>query len=146
MTYIGSHRKFSLVQNLVLLIVRVVAVVGLGTHGYAKILTLMSTDPVRFVDFLGLGPKISISLAIFGELVAPAFVLLGIFTRFFSMFPVFTMFYALFFVHILGGDPFNVAEPSMLYLLLFLMICTFGAGDLSLDAVFFSKKRGDYRD
>ena len=57
-------------------------------HGWGKLERLrtgLAEGEVRFYDWMGLGEELSLGLAVFGELVAPAFIVLGLFTRWMSV-------------------------------------------------------------
>src|SRR5690606_20621720 len=50
-------------------------------HGWAKV-TGFDQMSDKFIDLLGMGPKASLVLAIFGEFVCSFLLILGLFTRF----------------------------------------------------------------
>jgi len=107
-------------------------------HGYGKLVNLLSGEEIKFFSFLGLSPKISLSLAVFAEFIACIFIIIGYKTRFATLPLIFTMLVAIFFVH--GSDPWFMykaeggsKEPAMIYLLGFLSIYLLGAGKYSLD-------------
>ena len=100
------------------------------THGYPKLMKILDGN-TKFADPIGLGPEISLYLAVFAELFAPFFVIIGYKTRFFSFFPAFTMFIAAFVIH--GDDPFKKMEMALLFLIAYLVIMISGPGKISLD-------------
>jgi putative oxidoreductase len=107
-------------------------------HGYGKLLNLLSGDEIKFFSFLGLSPKISLSLAVFAEFVACIFIIIGYKTRLATLPLIFTMLVAAFMVH--GGDPWFMykaeggsKEPAMIYLIGFLSIYLLGSGKYSAD-------------
>jgi putative oxidoreductase len=59
-------------------------------HGWGK-LTRFQEMAGKFSDPLGIGSKASLSLAVFGETVAPALIILGLFTRFGALVSMTTM-------------------------------------------------------
>ena len=100
------------------------------THGYPKFMKILDGN-TKFADPIGLGPEISLYLAVFAELFAPFLVIIGYKTRFFSFFPAFTMFIAAFVIH--GDDPFKKMEMALLFLIAYLVIMISGPGKISLD-------------
>lgn len=114
-----------------LLLLRVCASAFMMTHGYPKLMKLLAGGEIRFLDFLGLGAPVSLGLAVVGELVAPAFVLVGLFTRWAALPVVVTMAVAAFVAH--AGDPFGDREMALVYLVMFTTVALTGPGRLSLD-------------
>ena len=100
------------------------------THGIPKFYRIFE-EKIRFADPIGLGKELSLYLATFSELIAPALIIIGLKTRFFSVFPVITMIVAAFIVH--GDDPFKKMEPALLFLVGFSVILINGPGKISLD-------------
>ena len=115
-----------------LLLARVGASSMMMVHGTNKWAKLMAGGEIKFYDFLYLGPTVSLVLTVIAELVAPAFLIMGLFTRLSAALVAFTMFVAAFFVH--AGDPFDDREPSLTYLVLFALLIITGAGRWSIDA------------
>jgi len=75
-------------------------------HGWGKFKRLMEglqAREVQFYDWMVIGTAASLALAVMGELVAPAFVVLGPFTRWMSIPAAITMAVAAFGDH--AGDP-----------------------------------------
>jgi len=106
------------------------------THGIVKFYRLLEGN-IKFGNPIGIGSEISLYLTVFSELIAPALIILGFKTRFFSLFPAITMFVAAFIVH--GNDPFKKMELALLFLTGFIIILINGPGKISLD-YFLSKK------
>ena len=121
-------KKFSF--NIGLLILRVGFSIGLMTHGYGKFLRVINGN-FKFSDPLGIGTSLSLILASFGEFIAPIFVIVGLKTRLFSIFPAFTMLVAFTIAH--DGDPFSRKEKSLIYLIAFIVIYFTGPGKYSID-------------
>lgn len=89
------------------------------------------------MDVFGMGTFMSLSLAVFAEVVCSALVLLGLGTRL-AVIPLsITMLIAAFHVHI--GDPFAKQEMSLHYLLVYVVLFILGSGKYSIDR-FLSKK------
>jgi putative oxidoreductase len=100
-------------------------------HGWGKLEKLLAGGEIEFYDFLGIGEAPSLALTVLGEVVAPAFVLLGLFTRIAALPAFITMAVAAFMVH--AGDPFSDKEHSLMYAIVFLCILLSGPGEYSLD-------------
>lgn len=109
--------------------------VGVGglmafSHGLPKLLGFAQMSK-SFANPLGVGPTLSLTLAIFGELVCGALLALGLFTRLAAAPFVFTMLVAAFVVH--ADDPFAKKEFALLFAIPGLALMLTGAGRLSLD-------------
>ena len=87
---------------------------------------------MKFFDFMGLGPEVSLILTVLAELVAPALMVGGWKTRWAALPAAFTMGVAAFVVH--GGDPIGDKELALLYLVCFASVAALGGGRWSLDA------------
>jgi len=101
------------------------------THGWAKLMKLTAGGEIKFYDFMGMGPEISLALAVIGELLAPVLIIVGYQTRYAAFFAAFTMGIAAFIVH--GADPLGEKELALMYFLSFFMIMLTGPGAYSLD-------------
>lgn len=102
-----------------LLALRIFVGVGMLTHGFPKLMMLLS-GKIEFINFFGIGEKTSLILAVFAEVLCSLFVLMGLFTRF-TVFPlIITMLVAVFVVH--NNDPFAKQEMALLYLFHYLLI------------------------
>lgn len=112
------------------------------THGIPKLQRLMAGGEIKFFNFMGLGPTPSLALAVFGEVVAPILVMLGLFTRFAAFPPAFTMAVAAIMVH--GADPLGEKELALLYLLPFATLMFTGGGRWSLDSLR-TRRTGGFR-
>lgn len=115
--------------------------VGLGVfmipHGFGKYSRFDELSD-RFMDFIGLGSTMSLSLAIFAELICSALLILGLGTRAILIPLIITMITAAFIAH--AGDPLSDKEHSLMYLVGYLSIFIMGAGKYSLDAVVFKPR------
>ena len=113
-----------------LLALRIFVGVGMLTHGFPKLMMLLS-GKIEFINFFGIGEKTSLILAVFAEVLCSLFVLMGLFTRF-TVFPlIITMLVAVFVVH--NNDPFAKQEMALLYLFHYLLIFIAGLGNISID-------------
>ncbi len=82
--------------NLVMLLLRVIfGGVLLLNHGLVKLMKFSLLQD-RFHNFMGMGSKFSLILAIFAELFCSLFVILGMFTRFTVVPLILTMLVAIF--------------------------------------------------
>ena len=99
-------------------------------HGLSKI-NDFGQMALTFPDPLGVGSEISLILAIFGEVVCSAMLMLGLLTRLSLLPMMFTMCIAFFVIH--AGAPFSAKELSFIYLATFMIIWISGAGKYSLD-------------
>lgn len=113
-------------------------------HGWGKI-AMLKAETVSFADPFGWGPRTSLILCIVGEVVAPAMIALGLFTRPAAIVAAFTMGVAAFHAH--AADPLFIPmgggkakELALLYMIPFALFFFTGPGKLSLDAIFFRKK------
>lgn len=128
-----------LIFDIVLFAVRLFVGFAMISHGFPKLQTLIDGGEIKFYDFLGLGSKISLGLTVFAEFVCSIFIILGLFTKIAAGFLIFTMAVAAFAVH--GADPFDKREMSLLYLSIYLIIITFGAGRFSVDGMIEKRRR-----
>lgn len=99
------------------------------THGIPKL--QMLSDPSAFGDPIGVGPTLSLILAIIGEVVAPILVIIGYKTKWAAIPTMITMGVAGFVVH--ANDAFGTKEKAFLYFIAFLVIFLAGAGKFSVD-------------
>lgn len=107
-------------------------------HGIGKLGRLFGDEPIKFLDFIGLGAPFSLALATGAEVICSLMIMLGLFTRFASIPVIFTLCVAAFVVH--GGDGFSGQEKLFLYIMGFVAIFISGAGKYSVDG-YLSKSR-----
>ncbi len=106
-------------------------------YGWGKIAAYNEILP-QFGDIIGIGPKLSFNLVIFGEFVCGILIALGLVTRL-AVIPSFiTMVVAYFIAH--GNDAFADKIPAFTYLILSVIIFINGSGRYSADALLFKKK------
>lgn len=118
--------------------------IGIGllmlTHGVPKLMMLFSGAPVQFPGLLGMSPELSLGLAVFAEVICSIFLIAGFATRIAVLPLIVTMLVALFIVH--GADPFGKQEPSLQYLLVYVILLFTGSGKFSIDYLLQAKKQG----
>jgi putative oxidoreductase len=102
-------------------------------HGLGK-LKGFSQMSGQFPSVFGLGSSTSLVLAIIGEMVLPALIVVGLFTRFAALGATITMAVAYFVIHggALSGQ--SSGEMAFLYMVGFGVLIFSGAGRHSLDA------------
>lgn len=125
--------------DIVLLVVRLFVGFAMLSHGFPKLQQLLEGGEIKFFDFMGLGPTVSLVLTVFAEFVCSILLILGLFTRVATGVLIFTMTIAAFVVH--GADVFEKRELSLLYLSVYLLIISFGAGKISVDYMIEKRKR-----
>ncbi|MFC5626427.1 DoxX family protein [Algoriphagus winogradskyi] len=125
--------KKTVLEDIGLLALRLGAGGMIITHGYPKLLRLFGDDPIKFMDFLGLGPVVSLSLAVFAELLCGILVIIGFKIRLATIPLMITMLIAVFVAH--ASDPFGRKELPLLYFIVFFCILIFGAGKFSIDGM-----------
>ncbi len=132
----GAHTTLSS-GGLLLLRVGFGGMMAVG-HGWVKVQNFAAHSN-EFVDFAGLGPKLSLSLAILGELGCGALLVIGLGTRLAAVPFAITMIVAMMTAH--AADPIfmtgtgGAKEPALLYLIPALTLFFTGPGMFSLDAM-----------
>ncbi|AZA57518.1 DoxX family protein [Chryseobacterium shandongense] len=139
MNYLNTTNSNTVFKDIILLLVRVFIGFAMLSHGFPKLQMLLEGGKIEFFDFLGLGPTISLTLTVFAEFVCSILLILGLFTRVALGFLIFTMIIAGFVVH--GADPFEKREMSLIYLSVYLVLMTFGPGNISVDYMIEKRKR-----
>jgi putative oxidoreductase len=119
--------------NTGLLVLRVGLGVLMAPHGYDKIVNF-DKYAAQFVNFLGLGSKVSLGLDIFAEFFCSLLVIFGLFTRLACVPLVIAMLVALFMAH--NGQVFGEGEKATLFALGFFTIFITGPGRFSADSMF----------
>ncbi len=117
--------------SLALLLARLIFGVLFLMHGIQKWTNFTDLSAV-FPDPLGVGSSLSLSLAIFGELIC-SLAFIGGFLYRLSMIPMIcTMAIAFFVVH--GNDPFAAKELAFVYLAVFVVLYITGPGKYAIDS------------
>lgn len=127
----------STLKNVGKLIIRLGTGAMMLTHGIPKIGRLFGEGPVRFSDPFGLGPEISLALAIFAEVICASLIIIGFKTRLATIPLMITMLTAALYAH--ADDPFGTKEKPLLFFVLFIAIVVMGPGKYSIDGI--QKKR-----
>lgn|SRR5690554_3249052 len=126
-----STRSFPLLFDLTFAALRIGFGILMLTHGWPKFEQLISGDPIKFSDPIGIGKTPSLMLAVFAEFFCAALVVMGLLTRLAVIPLIVTMVVAVFIVH--GNHPIGKQETGLLYLLAFSLIFAHGSGRYSFD-------------
>jgi len=100
-------------------------------HGLGKFNKLMAGGEIKFASVFGMGPELSLGLAVFSEVVCALMVVIGLFTRMAVIPLIITMLVAIFVIHI--SDPFKKMESAIIYLIPYLVLFWNGSGKYSVD-------------
>lgn len=122
--------------SLFLLTARIIFGALFMSHGIQKI-TQFSELSQTFPDPLRVGSTISLTLAIFGELICCLLFIFGLLYRLALIPMIFTMIMAFFIIH--GNDPFAARELSFVYLIIFILLFISGPGKYSIDRLIAKK-------
>jgi putative oxidoreductase len=117
--------------NLALLVARIAIALLMLLHGIPKMQMLLSGDAGQFPAVFGLSAELSLSLAVFAEVICSVFVLAGFGTRLASVPLIFTMIVAVFSIH--AEDVFAKKELAVLYLAVYVVLFVAGSGKYSID-------------
>ena len=118
--------------NLSMLLLRLATGALIASHGYTK-LVHFNTTKAHFMNFMGLGSTVSLSLVIFAEFFCSMFLILGLFTRLAAIPIIIVMIVALFKVH--NGQLFAEGEKAAIYLAAAFAILLCGPGKVSVDGM-----------
>ncbi|MCO5237061.1 MAG: DoxX family protein [Chitinophagaceae bacterium] len=118
------------VFNFAMLILRVGLGVLLLQHGYYK-LVHFSTMKHSFLNFMGMGSTLSLSLSIFAEFFCAIFVMIGLFTRFTVIPIIIGLGVAVVKAH--NKAIFAEGELASVYIIGFIVILLLGPGKVSVD-------------
>ena len=118
--------------NLAMLVLRLGIGILITYHGYQK-LSHFSEMQNSFMNFMGLGSKISLALAVFAEFFCGILIILGLLTRFACVPLIITM--AVAFFKVANADTFGHGEMALLFLVGALTILLAGPGRMSVDAM-----------
>ncbi|QDP84043.1 DoxX family protein [Chryseobacterium sp. SNU WT5] len=132
-------KKSALINNLVILLVRIfIGISMIFIHVVPKLEMLFKGEEIKFYDFIGLGDRNTLIVAIILELVFSFMLIIGLFTRISSMVISCIMIIAAFVVN--GAQPLSSKELSLLYLTIYIFIIAFGPGKYSIDQMILKKR------
>lgn len=118
--------------NIGMLLLRVGAGGLIIPHGYSK-LVHFADKKNSFMNFLGLGSTVSMTLVIFAEFFCGMFIILGLFTRLAAIPLIISLSVALFKAN--NGDVFGAGADAGLFLTCFLVLLLCGPGKASVDGL-----------
>jgi putative oxidoreductase len=133
------NQKSKLIESIVALLVRLSFGGMMLAHGIPKMDRLFGDEPIKFANILGVGPEISLALAVFSEVICALLVVFGYRTRWTVLPLIVTMLVAAFYIH--WGDPFGDMEMALLYLAGYLAVWVNGSGNYSVDALLAGRNR-----
>ncbi|HEY4147823.1 MAG TPA: DoxX family protein [Chitinophagaceae bacterium] len=116
--------------NIAMLLLRLCAGALIVYSGYQK-LTHFSAERYKFLNFMGIGSSLSLSLVIFAEFFCGMLVILGLFTRLTAIPIIISLSVAFFKVH--NCDLFGAGGKAAIFLACFLVILLCGPGKASVD-------------
>lgn len=138
MRLLFSNKYNPFVMDAWVLVLRFGVAAMMLTHGLPKLQRLMDGQAAGFSDPIGLGPSVTLIIAVFAEVVCSVFIFLGLATRLSTIPLIATMMVAVFIVH--ANDPFVRQEMGLLYILVYLTLLVFGAGKYSVDRIISKNK------
>lgn len=113
-----------------LLLLRVAFGLTMMTHGWSKF-SNFSEMSGSFADPFGMGPSLSLCMAIFAELGCSILLLVGAGTRLALIPLMVTMLVAIFYAH--AADPWSEKELAVAYLSVYATLMLAGPGRYSID-------------
>lgn len=123
--------------NLALFILRIGFGALMITHGWAKLMHFEKMQE-SFMDFMGLGATVSLSLVIFSEFFCSFLLMIGFLTRWATI-PLIVTAIVISSAH--QWDFFGESELGSAYLVAYISILLLGPGKYSLDNFFVLKRR-----
>ena len=118
--------------NMAMLVLRLGFGILIAHHGYDKLMHFSQME-TTFMNFMGLGSKISLSLVIFAEFFCGLLVIFGLLTRL-ACIPLLIAMGVAFF-KVMNADALGHGEAALLYLAAFLAILFAGPGRFSIDGM-----------
>jgi len=116
--------------DLGLLLLRLASGGAMLSHGWPKLQKALS-GATEFADPIGIGPELSLYLAIFAEFVCALLIIIGFAHRLALIPLIITMLVAFFVVH--TSDPFGTKELPFLFLSIFGTLFFTGPGKYAAD-------------
>lgn len=129
--------KNSKTSDIALLLLRIGFGILMLPHGWAKLMKF-ETLQHEFMNFMGLGSTVSLSLVLFAEILCSVLLIIGAFTRWATIPLIIT---ALVILSKHDWAFFGKAELGTAYLLAYVVILLAGPGKYSLDAALTKRKR-----
>lgn len=131
------HKIFSISpaagRDVLLLVLRISIAALMLVHGLPKLQVLLAGEPVNFINFLGIGSTLTLTLVVFAEVFCSVLLLVGFGTRVAVIPLIITMLVAVFHVH--ASDPFIKQEMGLHYLLVYGILLVAGSGKYSADSI-----------
>lgn len=125
--------------DIALLVARIGIATLMLTHGIPKLMMLLSGAPIQFPPVMGMSPELSLGLVIFAEVFCSLLLIAGFATRLAVIPLIITMLIAALVIHV--ADPFGKQEPSLQYLLVYIVLLFTGSGKYSIDYLLQGKRQ-----
>ena len=116
--------------NFAMLLLRIGGGALAMSHGYSKLVHFAEMKS-KFMNFMGLGSSISLSLVIFAEFFCSMFLILGLFTRLAAIPLIIATCVMVFKAH--SGEVFGDGQTAALYLTGYIVLLFVGPGKISVD-------------
>ncbi len=118
--------------NISMFLLRVGAGALIMSHGYTKLVHFADMR-MKFMNFMGIGSTLSLSLVIFAEFFCAIFLIIGLFSRLMLIPLIIDLSVAIIKAH--HGDVFADGEKAALYLICFITLLLCGPGKASVDGM-----------
>lgn len=118
--------------NAAMLILRLSFGILMMSHGYQKLMHFGDMQG-KFMNFMGLGSSISLSLVVFAEFFCSLFLILGLFTRLAAIPLIIATCVMVFKAH--NSDVFGDGQTAALYLTGYIVLLFVGPGKVSVDGM-----------
>jgi len=129
-----SSKPFALDAGLLLL--RLFSGLVMMNYGWDKLMNF-TEKAAYWPDPFHVGGSASLALTIFGELISPFFITLGLFTRIALIPAIINMIMAIAIGHV--GQPLDAREHALSFLIPYLVLFLTGSGRYSLDSFVLKK-------
>lgn len=144
MKFLFPLSTYSRRASSLLLALRLLFGLLLISHGFQKLMIFSALAGGAFPDPIGLGPEVSVALAVFAEFFCAIAFVAGFLSRLSPLPMIVTMFVAFFFAH---GGSIAQGELAFVYLVVFILLYITGPGTYSVDhalATYFRKRAGSH--
>lgn len=132
LNFLFPDKAYTASESWFLLALRILFGLLLMSHGIAKWSNFAAMSET-FPDPLHVGSHLSLSLAVFAEVLCAAGFVVGAFYRLALIPMIFTMSIAFFVIH--ANDPFAARELAFVYLVVFVLMYITGPGRYALDTL-----------